>query len=185
MKNPARIRTGLVAALWMFMGTHAISQGTLAPTNAPSESMKSLQEIWDRVDAQQDDPRTPISSLPYTISESGSYYVTGNLSSTGHGIVIEASGVTVDLMGFSLTGDGSPGDYGINVDGSTNAVIDRVVIKGGSISGFYDGLNCGYMNNSRIEQMVVSDNSSNGVTLYGVTGQCDGNTIADLSLIHI
>ena len=46
LKNPARILTGLVAALWMFMGTDAISQGTLAPTNAPSESMKSLQEIW-------------------------------------------------------------------------------------------------------------------------------------------
>ena len=58
------------------------------------------------IDAQQGDPRTPISSLPYTITNSGSYYVTGNLESSSHGIVIDASGVTVDLMGFSLTRDG-------------------------------------------------------------------------------
>jgi hypothetical protein len=192
-KNPARILTGLVATLWMFTGTDAISQGTLAPTNAPSETMKSLQEIWDRIgdmeatqsaqqadidqvqeqtatieqqnsmllDGQtnlqtqqaaiQDDPRTPISSLPYIINGPGSYYVTGNLSSTGHGIVIESSGVTVDLMGFSLTGDGGLDDYGIHVAGATNAMIDKVVIKNGTVSGFYRGLRCDYMNNSRIE----------------------------------
>ena len=173
MKNPARIRTGLVAALWMFMGTHVMGQGSLTPPGAPGETMKSLEQV---------EPRTPISSLPYTITESGSYYVTGNLSSTTNGIVIEASGVTVDLMGFSITGDGSNGDYGIYVDGSTNAVIENLVIKGGRIGGFFEGLYCRYMNNSRIEQMVVSDNTDDGVTLYGRDGQCNGNTIADCTI---
>ena len=81
--------------------------------------------------------------------------------------MIETSGVTVDLMGFSLTGDGTSSypnfDYGIYVDGSTNAVIDRVVIKGGSISGFRNGLYCKYMNNSRIKELEVSGN-----TYYGI-----------------
>ena len=95
MKNPARIRTGLVAALWMFMGTHVMGQGSLTPPGAPGETMKSLEQV---------EPRTPISSLPYTISSAGSYYVTGNLSSTTNGIVIKSSDVTVDLMGFTLTG---------------------------------------------------------------------------------
>ena len=121
MKNSNRILTGFVATLWMFMGPDVMGQGSLTPPGAPGETMHTLEEVYERTD-----PRTPISSLPYTISEPGSYYVTGNLSSTGHGIVIEASGVTVDLMGFSLTGDGisSSGnyDYGINVNGSTNAV---------------------------------------------------------------
>ena len=147
MKNPARIRTGLVAALWMFMGTHVMGQGSLTPPGAPGETMKTLAQV---------EPRTPISSLPYTITESGSYYVTGNLNSTGSGIIIQSSGVTVDLMGFSLTGDGSNGDYGIHVAGATNAVIEDLVIKGGRISGFHRGLQCEYMNNSRIEQVVVS-----------------------------
>ena len=173
MKNPARIRTGLVAALWMFMGTHVMGQGSLTPPGAPGETMKSLEQV---------EPRTPISSLPYTISSAGSYYVTGNLSSTTNGIVIEASGVTVDLMGFSITGDGSNGDYGIYVDGSTNAVIENLVIKGGRSSGFREGLYCRYMNNSRIEQMVLSDNTYDGVYLDGRYGQCDGNTIADCTI---
>ena len=111
MKNPTRIRTGLVAALWMFTGTHVMGQGSLTPPGAPGETMKTLAQV---------EPRTPISSLPYTINESGSYYVTGNLSSTGSGIIIESSGVTVDLMGFSLTGDGTSSypnfDYGIDVE---------------------------------------------------------------------
>ena len=173
MKNPARIRTGLVAALWMFMGTHVMGQGSLTPPGAPGETMKSLEQV---------EPRTPISSLPYTITESGSYYVTGNLSSTTNGIVIEASGVTVDLMGFSITGDGSNGDYGIYVDGSTNAVIENLVIKGGRIGGFFEGLYCNYMNNSRIEQMRVFGNVYGGVYLDGANGQCNGNTIADSTI---
>ena len=70
MKNPARIRTGLVAALWMFMGTHVMGQGSLTPPGAPGETMKSLEQV---------EPRTPISSLPYTISESGSYYVVSSI----------------------------------------------------------------------------------------------------------
>ena len=64
----------------------------------------SLEGISTSV--EHNEPRTPISSLPYTISQSGSYYVTANLVSATDGIVIESSGVTVDLMGFSLTGDG-------------------------------------------------------------------------------
>ena len=104
MKNSKGILTGFAATLWMFMGTDVMGQGSLTPPGAPGETMHTLEEVYERTD-----PRTPISSLPYTISEPGSYYVTGNLSSTGHGIVIEASGVTVDLMGFSLTGDGING----------------------------------------------------------------------------
>ena len=179
-KNPKRILTGFAATLWMFMGPDVMGQGSLTPPGAPGETMHTLEEVYERTD-----PRTPISSLPYTISEPGSYYVAGNLSSTGDGIIIESSGVTVDLMGFSLTGDGASltippdYDYGIQVKGSTNAVIGRVVIKGGSISGFYYGLFCMHMNNSRIEQMVVSGNNSFGVYLNGYQGQCNGNTIAD------
>lgn len=53
--------------------------------------------------------RTAISSLPYTISSPGSYYVTANLTppSGQGGITISASDVTLDLNGFSLTGTGA------------------------------------------------------------------------------
>jgi parallel beta-helix repeat protein len=178
MKNPKRILTGFVATLWMFMGTDVMGQGSLTPPGAPGETMKTLAQV---------EPRTPISSLPYTISEPGSYYVTGNLSSTTNGIVIESSGVTVDLMGFSLRGDGTSSypdyDYGIHVISSTNAVIENLVVKGGRISGFYGGLYCQSMNNSRIEGLVVSDNTEHGVSLNDSnSGHCNGNTIADCTI---
>ncbi len=48
--------------------------------------------------------RIPIHELPFTITEPGSYYLTRNLShlETGAAIKIEASGVTIDLMGHEI-----------------------------------------------------------------------------------
>ena len=78
MKNPARIRTGLVAALWMFMGTHVMGQGSLTPPGAPGETMKSLEQVYQRLEANQEaieevyertDPRTPISSVPRIVTD--------------------------------------------------------------------------------------------------------------------
>src|ERR1700733_12219713 len=77
------------------------AQGSLTPPGAPAPTMRSLAQI---------EPRTPISSLPYTITEPGSYYVTTNLTgvSGSDGITIiflpVIENVTVDLNGFTLTG---------------------------------------------------------------------------------
>jgi len=73
------------------------AQGPLAPLAAPGPLMKSLDQI---------EPRTPISSLPFMISSSGSYYFTKNLQFTatsGSAITINASDVTLDLGGFTLS----------------------------------------------------------------------------------
>jgi hypothetical protein len=59
------------------------------------------------------EPRTPISSLPYTISAAGSYYLTGNLTADANGILVDANNVTIDLAGFSLIGPGSGTSYGV------------------------------------------------------------------------
>ena len=73
----------------------ALPQGSLTPPGAPAPTMKTLNQI---------EPRTPISSLPFTISSSGSYYVTGNLGITGqNGITINQDNVTLDLGGFTLS----------------------------------------------------------------------------------
>ena len=74
-----------------------LAQGPITPPGAPAPAMKTLDQI---------EPRTPISSLPFTISQSGSYYLTRNLqftAATGPAILINANYVTLDLMGFTLS----------------------------------------------------------------------------------
>jgi hypothetical protein len=47
------------------------AQGSLTSPGAPAPTMKTLAQI---------EPRTPISSAPFTISVPGSYYLTTNLT---------------------------------------------------------------------------------------------------------
>jgi hypothetical protein len=55
--------------------------------------------------------KTVIPSLPYTISQQGSYVLNGNLTGVvgQDGITISASNVTIDLQGFEISGGGSSG----------------------------------------------------------------------------
>ena len=76
-----------------FLGVDA---GPLEPPGPPGDpTMIPLDEV---------DPRIPIYAemLPLTISESGSYYLAEDISTTGGGIIVQANDVTIDLMGFIL-----------------------------------------------------------------------------------
>ena len=70
--------------------------GPLDPAGAPASTPGGI------------DGRIPISSLPFTISQSGSYYMTKNLTGDGahDGITIAISNVTIDLNGVTLSGTG-------------------------------------------------------------------------------
>ena len=101
----------------------AHAQGSLTPAGAPAPTFKTLQQVA---------PRTPISSLPYTISSPGSNYVTTNLTgvNAASGLTIAASDVTLDLKGFSLVG--VPGSIdGILVSGNrTNLWLGNGTVRG-------------------------------------------------------
>ena len=93
----------------------AFAQGNLTPPGAPAPTMKTLAQI---------EPRTPISSLPYHITNSGSYYVTANLTNTAvNGITISVSDVTVDLNGFTLFGGASSSEGIVLDDGIRNVAL--------------------------------------------------------------
>lgn len=61
-----------IAALAAF-ATHALAQGSLSPPGAPAPTMKTLNQI---------ESRTPISAAT-TITQSGSYYLTADISVAG------------------------------------------------------------------------------------------------------
>src|SRR5437899_5686747 len=72
------------------------AQGSLTPSGPPAPGMKTLQQI---------EPRSPISALPLTITNSGSYYLTATFSNAvGDAITVDADDVTIDLNGFALIG---------------------------------------------------------------------------------
>ena len=66
--------------------------------------------------------RTVILSLPYTISEPGTYYLGRHLTAPPHfsgaGITITASSVTLDLNGFSLAGPRTFSGTALNISGA-------------------------------------------------------------------
>jgi len=120
-----KIAIFLLAALTGIL--HA--QGPLDPPAGPAPTMKSLDQI---------EPRTPISGLPFVITEPGSYYFTGNLVFTeeeGNAITIEASNVTLDLMGFTLSSTSSVTGSGIVLPLGVVGVNQHIAIRNGTIVG--------------------------------------------------
>lgn len=157
----------LCVAVVGLSGTAVFAQGPLQPSAGPEEMMKSLDQI---------EPRTPINELPFTITESGSYFITGDLTVSGDGIVVEADHVSIDLMGYSLTGDGSSGQ-GISV---TDA--DGVTIRNGAILAFEDGIRLLNSRFGRLEDLVLSDHFNNGLSVEGTGGGASsGHRIRDIS----
>ena len=119
------------------------------------------------------DPRTPISSLPYTITAQGSYYLTANLTAAGStaGITISADNVTLDLNGFALIGGGSGSVAGINVP----AAQKNILIRNGTVRGWTNGgINASNATNSVIQGIRVSNNTASS-TFFNVASLSIGN----------
>jgi hypothetical protein len=104
--------------------------------------------------------------FPYKISAPGSYRLSGNLvvkSANTTAIAIDASNVTIDLNGFSITGPGpSLGLYGV-ADLNPDTAI---AVRNGAISGFSYGIqlagSSGFkdaVTGAIIENLMVYDNA--------------------------
>jgi hypothetical protein len=128
--------------------------GPLDPPGPPGPTMKTLQEV---------EPRTPISSVPYTISQPGSYYLTRNLTAPEDtvGIVIDADDVTLDLNGFTLWGD-AVGHDGITVPNPSFFVINTT-IRNGSVRGFRNGISVEASKSGTYEDLVLINNVGSGI----------------------
>ena len=138
-----------------------------AVTNVNAATLNG-QSSSDIINAAADELRTPISSLPFTISSSGSYYLTGNLTSTGDGIVVQVDNVTIDFNGFTITGPGKASGTGIGVYMQGGA-RNNLQIKNGKVRDF--GLHGVWEQNGgtghKITNMTARDNGSSGINLAG------------------
>jgi parallel beta-helix repeat protein len=140
--------------VFISMVSIAFAQGSLNPPGAPAPNFKTLSQI---------EPRTPISSLPITISTPGSYYLTTNLTFSGlPGFLIQCDDVTIDLNGFTVTGDRVSSGVSCPVapGGRKN-----VHILNGSFRNCFNGIDCAAIADGRLENVLVFSNSANGMSL--------------------
>lgn len=133
------------------LGAAYLTAGPLTPPpGAPASTYKSLQEV---------EPRTPIASGSFIITQPGSYYLTNNITqSTAPGVTgiqVATSNVTIDLNGFTISG----GQTGIELAGTiSNITIKNGTIRNTSGSGIFAS------GSPSATKVVVSDVHMDGIT---------------------
>lgn len=83
---------------------------------------------------------TAITALPHTITTSGTYCLTGSLSTSitsGTAIRIDTDDVALDLNGFTL--DGSGGGAASIAHGISSYGRSNITVRNGTLKGFYSG----------------------------------------------
>jgi hypothetical protein len=170
--------TALLLALAAFnlQNSTAFSQGSLTPPGVPAPTMKSLDQVYAKLD-----PRTAITNAnsTYTITVPGSYYLTTNLTvNSENGININASGVTLDLNGFTISSTTASAAYAgisLNANGSCDLAIVNGHIRSGVTndgrgayggSGFAVGITFDIGHSPT--NVLVSKVSVSGVSTYGI-----------------
>lgn len=165
------------------------AQGSLTPPGAPAPTMVTLSQI---------EPRTPISSAPFTISQPGSYYLTTTLNVTsGDAIDITTNDVTLDLHGFTISSTApSATGTGILLSGTLtnmNIAICNGFIRGGvtedgsgvySGSGFGDGINYTNFGNYPPVNVRVSNVSISGCLYTGISLGFESSTIVSSCTVN-
>jgi parallel beta-helix repeat protein len=142
----------LAAAVFLTFVMAPALAGSLTPPGPPAPTMKALDEV---------EARTPIASIPYSISTPGSYYLTRSLTAiVGSGITVSASPVTIDLNGFTLDGAGF-GSSGI----AMSVFGGSLTVRNGFIRRWINGINAGLPGLQRLEEVTIESCSGTGANV--------------------
>lgn len=157
-------------ALLLALAAGVVHAGPLSPPAGPvGSTYKTMTDV---------EPRTAINAANtpgdatclYKITAPGSYYLIGNIangSPTKAAIKVTATGVTIDLNGFIISGGGS----GI----STNGACDDISVRNGFISGTAThGIDLGSAARSRVKDVSVTNPGGLGIIVWdsGVVADC-------------
>lgn len=157
---------GAACLAFVAVASNLAGAGPLDPPAAPSSTMKTLDQV---------EPRHPISTIPYNIAVSGSYYLSDNLFGTAGqtGITVSASDVTIDLDGFTLAG--GPGSVnGIALTAGTKVVN----IRNGTVRGWGSGgIVAGSAGDSVFESLALINNEQHGIIVGGDTPDASNNIV--------
>lgn len=93
----------------------------------------------------------------------------------GNGVVIGASGITLDLGGHTIDGDGD--DVGNGVDNTQGH--DQVTIENGRIREFGTGVRLANADRNRLRELVASYNSEGIFLSDSDNNRIEGNTTSD------
>ncbi len=173
-------RRNLFQLLVIGAGAPAIA-GSLNP---PAGPIGETGRFGPRIEVNAENTPGDADSV-FKIKEPGSYYLGGNLLGEAgkHGIVIATGGVTLDLMGFELSGGaGSLDGVAVDEGGWTNIVVYNGALE------FWgeDGVDMTGASSGRIESVRVLASMGAGIrgpALQGVIRACESFGNVDSGIV--
>jgi len=132
----------------------------------------------------QAEPRIPInadtapgnSAFEYVISRAGSYYLTADVSTAKSGISVDVDDVTIDLMGFTISGPDVGIRNGVYMYQRNNVQISNGTIRDFS-AGIYEAITTG--KNHKISYINAVSNTVSGIVLLGTNCRVENCTSSD------
>lgn len=137
--------------------------GELSPPVGPvGPTMKTLVEIEPRIAINATNTPGDV-NFTFRISQSGSYYLTGNMTgeSGKTGIGVGADNVTIDLCGFAVVGVPGSG----NGIGTTASLGNNLAVRNGTVRGWGSNGFIANSSNIYVERIRASDNGLDGISV--------------------
>lgn len=159
----AAISAAALVALVTGAGPLNPPAGAVGPTN------KTLAEVEPRTALSATNTPGDVSSV-FIITQPGSYYLTGNVVTTGgrNAIMVGADNVTIDLSGFAL--DGSQDSTGFRAGITNNANRRNLVVRNGTIRNFRGYGMIGTFNTSSFEDLALIDSQGGQLEILQSSG---------------